>query len=156
MKKSIKVLSYISMGILVASVGAVLLALVFRETLLQYIYWYEDLAVVLPLGGVVSLVLRLGAVGLLCFCAGERRFGIWVEILIASVLAAAVPFLRWLLSLLQTTVLGRVMGNDYMLALGGIDLLWNYATCLTGVAVALALLVCGMSLADKLLGKKNS
>lgn len=156
MKKLIKTLSFAALGILTFSLMAALLGFVYREPLLSLIYHHEDLPFVLPVGGVVALMLRMGAVGWICFCAGEGRYGVWAEILAAAVLAVVAPFFNWLLSWLQPMVFGRAWGVEYSLGLSGAQLLLSYTTALTGVAVALALLVCGMSIADKLLAKKNS
>ena len=150
MKKLLKILTFISLGILGTSVMAVLLCYVYRVPLMQlFFHTGMELPAVVPAAGAVTLVGQLGAMIWLCFCVGERRFGLWAELLAAGWLGVVLPGIARVLSWVQSVVLSRGLGLDYLSAYSYMNTLWSYATILNGVAVALALVVCGLSMAYK-------
>jgi Na+-driven multidrug efflux pump len=78
MKRLIKNLTFISLGIIGASVMAVLLCCVFRVPLMElFFHRGQELPAVIPVANAVTLVGQLGAMIWLCICVGNRRFGIW-------------------------------------------------------------------------------
>lgn len=156
MKKLTKILTFISLGIIAASVMAVLLSYVYRVPLMELLFHRgQELPMTIPAAGAVSLVGQLGAMIWLCICVGDRRFGIWSELMAAGWLSVVLPAIVRVLSYVQTALLGRAMGTDYMLALTYTNNIWSYATAFNGIAVALALLVCGLSIADKHVAKND-
>lgn len=150
MKKLLKILSFISLGIIGVSAMAVLLCYVFRVPLLELFFHHgRDLPVVIPVANAVSLLGQLGAMIWLCICVGERRFGIWAELLAAAWLGAVLPGICRVLAYVQNLLVGRTMGHDYLIAQSCMNSLWSYATIFNGIAGALALVVCGLSMAEK-------
>jgi len=151
MKKLIKVLSFISLGLMILSCFLVILCTVFRRPLTELFLSYgaDDLKLVIPAGTAVSMVLQLGCALWLSIFASDHRFGIWAEILPAAGLALVAPLLNRVLSAVQSRVIVRMFGYLFMNSLSMISALWSYATIFTGFAVSLALVVCGMSIAYK-------
>lgn len=157
MKKLIKVLSFISLGLMILSCFLVILCTVFRRPLTELFFGYSDeqLPLVIPAGMAVSMVVQLGCALWLSIFAGDHRFGIWAEILPAAVLALAAPLLNRVLSAVQNLLLGKMVGYLYMNSLSMTSTLWSYAAIGVTVAVALAYLVCGMSMAEKRLSGRD-
>lgn len=150
MKRLIKNLTFISLGIIGASVMAVLLCCVFRVPLMELFFNRgQELPAVIPVANAVTLVGQLGAMIWLCICVGNRRFGIWSELLAVGWLAVVLPAISRMLAYGQNLLLGQNLGTEYMLAASYMSNLWSYATLFNGVAVAMALVVCGLSMADK-------
>ena len=155
MKKLLKILSCISLGIVGASVMAGLLCYVYRVPLMElFFHTGRELPVVVPVANAVSLVGQLGALIWLCVCIGDRRFGIWAELLGAGWLVV-LPGLCRLLSGVESLTAGRALGSEYMMASSYMNILWSYATIFNSVAVSVALVVCGCSMASKVIDKKR-
>ena len=70
-------------------------------------------------------------------------------------LGAVLPGISWVLTMVQNVLLGKSMGTDYLLACSYMSTLWSYATIFNGMAVAMALVVSGLSMADKYFAKKQ-
>ena len=154
MKKLLKILPLVSLGIVGASVMAVLLCCVYSKPLMElFFHRGEELPTVIPVADAVLLSGQLGAMIWLCICVGNHHFGIWSELLTAGSLGAVLPGLYQMLSYIQSALVGQNMGADYVIAKSYMTNLWNYATALNGVAVSMALLVCGMSIASKIFEK---
>ena len=150
MKKLTKTLSFISLGVIGASCMAVLLCCVYSKPLMElFFHRGEELPTVIPVADAVLLLGHLAAMIWLCVCVGNRRFGIWSELLAAGWLGAVLPGAYQMLAYVQSILLGKAMGTDYMIAQSYMSNLWNYATVLNWVAVAMALVVCGLSIASK-------
>jgi hypothetical protein len=155
MKKLMKILTVISLGVVATSVLAVMLCYVFRVPLLELVFnTGSELPVVVPVANAVLLVGQLGAMIWLCVCIGDRRFGIWAELLAVGWLAVVLPGISRLLSYVQVMA-GRALGTDYLLAQNYMSNLWSYATIFNGVAVALVLVVCGASMAERHILKRG-
>lgn len=155
MQKLMKILAFISLGII---------ALSFTSLMLCYVFWgplvelsFDRGAVlprVIPAGNAVALVGQLGAVIWLCICVCDRRFGVWAELLAAGWLGAVLPLLGRVLASVETLII-RNVGLETVTARSYASLVWSYATVFNSVAVALSLVICGMSLADKLLHRNS-
>lgn len=155
MKKLLKILSFISLGIVGTSVMAVLLCYVYRVPLMELFFnTGRELPVVVPAANAVLLVGQLGALVWLCVCIGDRRFGIWAELLGAGWLGLLLPGLCRLLGWVESLTAGRALGMEYMMASNYMNILWSYATIFNAVAVSMALVVCGCSIASKVLTGK--
>ena len=150
MKKLLKILTFVATGIVGASVMAVLLCYVCRGPLMELFFRNGmELPLAIPVANAVTLVGQLGGLLWLCICIGDRRFGIWAELLAVGWLGALLPGLAQLLSWLQSVLVSRGLGTQHMLAYSYMTTLWSYATIFNGVAVTLALVICGWSMASK-------
>ena len=153
MKKLLKILSGISFGTIAVSMMAVMLCYVFRGPLVElFFHRGTELPAVVPASDLVLLVGQLGGMIWLCIFVGDQRFGIWSELLAVGWLGVVLPGICWAVTYVQTALLGRAMGAEYLLAHSYMSGLWSYATMFNGVAVALALVTCGLSMA----GKRNT
>ena len=156
MKKLLKIVPFASLGIVASSVLAVLLCYVFRVPLLELVYHIgRETPVVIPVGNAVSLVGQLGAMIWLCVCIGNRRFGIWAELLAVVWLSVVLPVIGRIMDVLQSMMMNRLLGAEYVAANSYMNLLWSYATIFNGVAVAAILVACGFSMADKRIAQND-
>jgi hypothetical protein len=156
MKKLMKILPFISLGVVATSVLAVMLCYMYRRPLMELFFnTGMELPVVVPVANAVSLVGQLGAMIWLCICVGNRGFGIWAELLGVGWLAVVLPGLCRFLSWVETVTVGRALGSEYLMAGSHMNILWSYATIFNGVAVSIALVVCGMSMVSKQLSKNR-
>lgn len=155
MKKLMKILTFISLGIVSTSLLAVMLCYVYRVPLMElFVGNSMELPTVIPVSNAVVLTGQLGAMIWLCICIGDSRFGIWSELLATGWLAVVLPGISRLLSYVQVMA-GRALGTDYLLAQNYMSNLWSYATIFNGVAVALVLVVCGASMAERHILKRG-
>lgn len=150
MRKLMKILSFAASGIIGISAMAVVLCWVFRVPLMELLFHRgEELPAVLPVADAISLAGQMGAMIWLCICMCNRRFGIWAELLTVGWLGAVLPGACQVSAYLQNVLLGRAMGTEYLIACSSMSNLWSYATVFNGVAVSMALVICGLSMADK-------
>lgn len=156
MKRFLKTISIISLCVIGLSCLAVLLCYVCRVPLMElFFHMGTELPVVVPVANAVALVGQLGALIWLCVCIGDRRFGVWAELLTVGWLAVLLPGFCRLLDWLESFTVGRAFGAEYMMASSYMGVLWSYATIFNSVAVSLALVACGMSMVCKRLPERD-
>ena len=157
MKKTIQTLSTISLAIAAFSMlRAVGFLTVLWEPLCSRFGYPEsaiDLGPVLPLGVTASMVGGLAVCLIVFFSVQSPRVFVG-EIISAALVSVIVPVLSRILTYMQSLWLNHFQGSDMIIALSLTSNMVNYAHGIMNVATALCLVVCGMSISEKL-GQKS-
>ena len=153
MGKVIKLLALLCLGLLLVSclltAGAVLL----QKPLLRAIYGLSGGVFTVPVGVVVSILAYAIILGLLCLVAGSRKLGIWSDLIVLA-LTVLSPLTSFLSNFLQTVITGRY-GYEMMSSFSAVNNLCNITMSLGSLGLTLGMVVCGMSIAYKLMAKKE-
>lgn len=158
MKKTISILS---IGSIVVAVVALLLGIAFltvfwKPMCMHYVSAPENVIAagpIIPIGNMVYMVACLLITVSICVLAKSNRTIVF-EIIAIILLSAVLPVLVWRLSMSQTVEIGQTMGAVKLTALSVANNISSIATKLMAVSEALCLVVCGMSISDKVHSKK--
>lgn len=160
MQKTVKILSYISVAILVMSSVALLACLLLQEPLCQLLYRASDSIIsetpCVPVGQVVYLLGNLAAAFFLLLSTGKNTTSFGSEIICAVSAGAILPFLRSSLFSIQTYFLLQFETDNAYIALSYVNNLCNSALSLVGIAVPIMLVLCGIRIAKKYIQKKQT
>lgn len=108
---------------------------------------------IFPVAAFVNLFLLLGCTVPVIFCAGRKKGGIWLEILVLVALVLVLPIISSVLSTGLSVVAGKVRGSTYMAAYSVVNAVSGWFTWLSGIGRAVTLVACGMSITNKKLSK---
>lgn len=109
---------------------------------------------VFPLVPFIICLLQTICIALLIICCGNKKGGIWLELLIFVFLIIALPLFNELISYIQTVFIGKY-GSDLMFAHSIVSQISSYCLIPSNLGQAIALLACGMSIAFKKVSKKQ-
>lgn len=116
MKTTTKILSFISLGILVLSMFAVALAFLLGQPLSELLYGREVTPTV-PWSDAISLALQFAAAIVVCIFAGQQKIGIWPEIVVVACRAVSgtlIFLITRLESNLMIPLLARSLSADQL------------------------------------------
>ena len=157
MKKTISILSIVS--IVVAAVSLLLaigfLSVFWKPMCMLFSAPQEVVAAgpIIPTGKLVYMVGCLVVAPIICVCAKSNKT-IVIEIISIILLSAVLPVLAWRLSMVQTYEIGYTMGAKALTVLSIADDITSFARGLMNISAALCLVVCGMSISEKVHTKK--
>ena len=153
MNKTIRILSFISVAIMVLSCVALLACLLLQEPLCQIVFHASDEIIgkhpSLPIGQVVYAFGNLCAAVFLLLSVGKKSYSVTDNVLCAVATGAVLPFLRNFLYQAQTFLTAQFQNDTSLIAMSYVTNLCNTALSLVGTATALMLVVCGMNIAIK-------
>lgn len=153
MKNAIRILAIASAVIMALTLCALVVCIVFQGELTSLMYggYYAQMAgrhYSIPVGNLLYTLGALAAALVLCFTAGYKQFGIWLEVLLAVCISAVLPGLRHIISVVQTALLNPA-GEEALASFSAVQSICSMAMSLTGIATAMVLVACGMSIAVK-------
>ena len=158
MKKTIQTLSTISLAIAAFSM---LMAVGFLTVLWEPLcsrFGYPSSAMemgpILPLGVTASMAVGLASSLIVYLCAKEGT-AIAGEIVSIILLSIVSPAAARILAYFQSILINKFNGSDAIVALTLTGNLINYAQGLMNISSALCLVVCGMSISEKLRQRKT-
>ena len=159
MQKTIRVLAIIAAVLVGISLFLLVASMPFQRAISTQIYRYPaDMAAELPLFPLIPFVtclLEAGCVALLIICCGNKNGGIWLEILVVAVLAIVLPAINNVATQVYATVLGR-FGSEKIVANSIVSVISSYCRFPADWGLVLAYITCGMSIAFKVISKKQS
>ena len=159
MQKTIRVLAIIATALVAVTLLLLVVSMPFQGVIAKEIFNYPPYVIAelpkFPLMSFLSCLLRTGCIGLLIICCGNKKGGIWLEILIIVILAIVLPVMDNIASQLYTVVLGRY-GSEKIMINSLITQIANYCAYPSGLGHVLAYITCGMSIAFKTLSKKQN
>ena len=152
MKKTIRIMAIIAVVLAGLSIILILASIPFQSMLAREVYGYpEDLVEILPRFPLLSFLicfLRTACIALLIICCGNKKGGIWLELLILGCLVIILPSISQIVSPLYTVLLSRV-GSQYLAANSVVTNIANFCLIPSNWGQALAYVTCGMSIAFK-------
>ena len=157
MQKFIRIMAIVAAVL----VGLYLLLLVgtipFQRMIASGVYGYPDDVVgalpQFPLLPFLFCLLRLGCMILLVVCCGNKKGGIWLEVIVFALLAVVLPALSNLLSPVYNLWIGR-MGHTHAAAQSIVNTIANFCAIPGSLGQAIGYAVCGMSIVFKRMSKK--
>lgn len=157
MQKTIRILAIIATALVALSLMLLVVSIPLQGVIAKEIFGYPSYVIEelpqFPLMFFLSNLLRVGCIGLLIICCGNKKGGIWLEILIMIILAIVLPVIDNVALRLYTVVLGRY-GSEKIMINSLITQIANYCAYPSGLGHTLAYITCGMSIAFKTLSKK--
>lgn len=158
MQKTIRILAIISAVLVGFSLALLIVSLPFQRLLAQVLGYPEISLAMLPTFPFVpflSCFLRAGCIAALIICCGNKKGGIWLEILMLAILVIVLPFLTTAASTAYTTFIGRY-GNAKLVAISAVSRISDFCCHPANWGQALAYITCGMSIAFKTMRKKQN
>lgn len=157
MQKTIRILAIIATALTAFTLVLLVVSIPFQGVIAEEILGYPPYVIEelpqFPLLPFLSNLLRTGCIGLLIICCGNKKGGIWMEILIMIILAIVLPVINNIALRLLTVALGQ-LGSDKLIVNSFITQIANYCAYPSGLGQTLAYITCGMSIAFKTLSKK--
>ena len=158
MQKFIRVLAIIAAVLVALSLLALLISIPCQRLIAGSWFHYPEQMVaalpIFPLAHFIHCFLLLGCTALMIVCAGNKKGGIWLEILLLVMLALVVPVLSTALTNVQTILTGHLRGDSYVAANSVVNQISGYCMWPGNLGNSLSLVACGMSIAFKQMSKK--
>lgn len=158
MKKTIRILSIIAVVLAGLSLLLLLATIPLQRTLGGSIFGYpEELLAILPqfpLLPFLNCFMQTSCMALLVICCGNKKGGIWLEVLTLTLLMLVLPTISRIATPLYTAVLGR-FGTMQIAANSLVSNIASFCLVPASLGQALAYVTCGMSIAFKKLSKKG-
>ena len=158
MQKTIRILAIIATSLAAVTLVSLVVSIPLQGVIAEKIYGcsYNVIEALpqFPVMPFLSNLLRAGCIGLLIICCGNKKGGIWLEILMMVILAIVLPVTDNLVLRLYTVVLGQ-FGSEVLLTNTVITQIANFCAFPSGLGQTLAYITCGMSIAFKTLSKKQ-
>lgn len=158
MKKPILILSIVAIAVAAVALllGIAFLTVFWEPVCMLYVSAPEDVIAagpIIPNGSIVYMVACLVIAVAACIFTKTSKTIVF-EIIAIAFLSIIIPVLVWRLSMAQTVEIGQTMGAVKLTALSVANNISSFATKLMAVSEALCLVVCGMSISEKIITKK--
>ena len=158
MQKFIRVTAIIAAVLVALSFLLLLVCIPFRQTIAAKLYTSSpDVIAALPIVSWPSFIycfMLLGCAILAVVFGGNKKGGIWLEILVFAAVALVLPFMKDLLAFAQNAAIGRYRGSVYLAANATVAQIARYCMWPANLGNCLVLVVCGMSVVFKRMSKK--
>ncbi len=157
MQKTIRILTVVATVLVACSLLILLIMIPFQRMVAMGILGYSESVIApLPMFPVVPFmkgVIRLICVALLILCCGNKKGGIWMELVILVLMALVVPGAEKILTA-EYNLLVAQRGSAYMVASNVVSSISAYCMSPANLGVILAYVCGGMSIAFKRMNKK--
>lgn len=157
MQKKIRIFAIIATALIGLSVILLVTSLLFQETFAKVVFNYSDEMLSafpqFPLIPFLTCLLKTGCAALLIICCGNKKGGIWLEIVVIVALANVLPLLNYIGSIFYTSSIGKYGGYEQVAAYSITSSLASFCLIPANLGIVLAYLTCGMSIAFKKMSK---
>ena len=158
MQKFIRIMAIVAVCLVGLSLFLLLLTIPFQRMIAMGIYDYPyDVVGILPRFPLLPFVfgcLRLGCMVLLIICCGNKKGGIWLELIVFACLMLVIPGISRIVTPIYTQMATR-MGSTYIVANNIVSSIANTCMIPGGWGQAIAYAVCGMSIVFKKMSKPD-
>ena len=158
MQKLIRVLAIIAAVLIALSLVLLLGTLPFQRAIAAKLYTSSDdvIAVlpIFPLATFINCFMLTGCSALLIVCCGNKKGGIWLELILLVAMALVLPAIYRLLSRFMTVAFGQFRGDTYIAANSVADLISSCCMWPGNLGRCLAFVTGGMSIVYKHMSKK--
>lgn len=158
MQKAIRVMAIISAALAGLSLILLVASIPFQSMIAPLYATSPDITAALPEFPSVpffTCLLQTSCIALLIICCGNKKGGIWLELLLLALLIIALPILNEIAYYIQTIFVGRY-GAASLAAHSVVSEISSYCLIPSNWGQALACISCGMSIAFKTMSKKQS
>ena len=157
MQKVIRIVAIIAVILVALSLLLLLATIPFQQSLGRLWSTSDDVLALLPIFPLAQFVpcfMLLGCAILAVVFGGNKKGGIWLEILVFAAVALVLPFMKDLLISVQTMAFGLYRGSTYLAANATVNQIASYCMWPANLGNCLVLVVCGMSIVFKRMSKK--
>ena len=158
MQKTIRVLAIIATLLVVLSMILLAGSTLFQRVIAKGSDVSAEVMSMLPMFPLLPFLqwlLEAGCIALLIICCGNKRGGIWLEILVLVALIVIKPVIFEIAQVSRAVYLGR-LGDDKVAADAFVSNISRFCTKPGSWGHALACIVSGMSIAFKVMSKKQA
>ena len=158
MQRTIRVLAIISAGLVGLSLVLLVASLPFQQVVAQGLGYPAHSLGALPMFPLVPFLLcllRTGCIALLIVCCGNKKGGIWLEILMLVILAICLPFLSTIATIAYDGFIS-LYGSEKSMANSVVSIISSYCCHPASLGQVLAYISCGMSITFKIMNKKQN
>lgn len=159
MQKFIRIMAIIATALVALTLLLLIICVPFQRYIAEYFSSSPDIIGLLPIFPTADFLLcslRLIFVALLIICCGNKRGGIWLEIVVFLSLTVILPVINYVVSTMSTMWYGKFQGYSYLAANTVISRISQFCFVPAGIGYALALVACGMSIVFKFMSKRNA
>ena len=161
MKKAILILSIVCLALVILSLVLTAGCIILQKPLIDLIYGKSAATapMVVPVSPLVYGLCASLTFGLLCLVAGNKKIGIWADLILLGVSALVLPGLNFVLSLAQNlagSAMANAQGVAAIVANSAVNNMCTYTMLPGNLGMRLALVVLGMSIVLKLLEKRKT
>lgn len=158
MQKFIRIMAIIAAILVAFSLLLLLVTIPFQRLLTSGLFGYPDDVVSMlpqfPLMAFLFTFLQLGCMILLVVCCGNKKGGIWLEVIVFILLAVVLPALNQFLTPMYNVLINRMQGGAYAAAHSVVNRITGYCAIPGSLGIAIGYGVCGMSIVFKRMSKK--
>ena len=158
MQKFIRIVAIIAAVLVGLSFLLLLVSTPFQRMIAGKVFTYSDELVgrmpIFPLPSFVNCFMLLGCTIILVVCAGNKKGGIWLELVVFFCIALVLPFLNNILASGYYVWMGQIRGDMHVAAISIVNTISSWCMWPGNLGNSLALVVCGMSIVFKRMSKK--
>ena len=158
MQKLIRIMAIVAAVLVGFSLLLLLGTIPFQRTVGSNLLGYPDAMTEglpqFPLMAFLFTFLQLGCMILLIVCCGNKKGGIWLEVIVFISLAVLLPLLSQVLEPMYNVYVGRMRGETYLAAKSVVNSICVYCRMPGSLGIAIGYGVCGMSIVFKRMSKK--
>lgn len=158
MQKFIRIMAIVAAILVGLSLLLLLVSIPFQRTIGSNLLGYPDAMTdglpQFPLMAFLFTFLQLGCMILLIVCCGNKKGGIWLEVIAFITLAVILPALSQVLEPIYNVFVGRMRGETYLAAKSVVNSICVFCRMPGTLGVAIGYGVCGMSIVFKRMSKK--
>ena len=158
MQKLIRIMAIVAAVLVGFSLLLLLVTIPFQRTVGSNLLGYPDAMTEglpqFPLMAFLFTFLQLGCMILLIVCCGNKKGGIWLEVIVFISLAVLLPLLSQVLEPMYNVYVGRMRGETYLAAKSVVNSICVYCRMPGSLGIAIGYGVCGMSIVFKRMSKK--
>ena len=158
MQKFIRIMAIVAVALIGCSALLLLVSFPFQSLIAKNVYGYGDELLShlpqFPLIPFLFCFLRLGCAVLLIVCCGNKKGGIWLELVALVCLAVILPGASRLVNLLYTPLIYRAQGSAAIAASSVVNNIANFCLIPGSFGQTIAYVVSGMSIVFKKMNKR--
>ena len=158
MQKFIRIMAIVATALIGGSFLLILLSIPFQRmiamTFLNYPEQFVSCLPQIPVPQLLLCFLRLVCVALLIVCCGNKKGGVWLEIIILVCLVALLPGIHTIITPLYSKLVTYAQGINASAAYSASNTITTFCLIPSGWGQTIAYIACGMSIAFKHMSKK--
>ncbi len=158
MQKNIRIIAIIAVALEAMSMLLLIITTIFQQQLGKMLGYPDVVLGMLPKLPIVQFMYCIASftvILLLLICCGNKKGGIWLEIIALICLAVVLPTMNQMLGWILNTLIAQQRGTAYMAATSAASLIAGFCMMPGTLGQTLAYVTCGMSIAYKHVHKKT-
>lgn len=160
MQKTIKIMSIVAVVLAAFSLFMLLVTIPFQGLIASGVFGYSGSETgafpIFPTMPFINCFMRTACMALLIVCCGNKKGGIWMELLVLASMVFVLPAFSSAVSQTYNVFVSRAMGLKYVAANSVASTIANYCLVPAGWGQTIAYVTCGMSIVFKKMSKERT